>query len=120
MLCAKHGIEKTQSEGRSGRLRCSKCKTEQRRRSKQNKRDWLRGLYLSEGCAMCGYSKCWEALEFHHVDPDTKEYAVSKLMAHSFLRIMDEARKCIVLCANCHRELHAGLIDVAKLTKSHP
>lgn len=67
---------------------------------------------LAHGCAVCSYSRCLEALEFHHVDGREKngvEQSIGK-MAHrgmSWGRIEEELKKCMVLCANCHREVHA-------------
>jgi len=59
-------------------------------------------------CGMCGYDRCETALEFHHLDPSKKELLVtSKCMA--WARVVDEARKCVMLCSNCHREVHAGV-----------
>jgi hypothetical protein len=56
------------------------------------------------GCTMCGYDLDPVALDFHHVDPETKE--LRQLQNHPIHRIKDEIRKCIVLCANCHRIVH--------------
>lgn len=56
-------------------------------------------------CEKCGYDKCIAALEFHHVDRTTKEFRLSK----SFLskeKLISELKKCILLCSNCHREIH--------------
>ena len=64
--------------------------------------------YKGGGCEICGYNKCIEALEFHHIDETTKEFPVSG-STRSLERQKKEADKCIMLCANCHRELHAGL-----------
>jgi hypothetical protein len=60
------------------------------------------------GCSLCGYRKCTAALEFHHVGED-KEKNVSQVSTKSSL--LREASKCIVVCANCHREIHAGQIE---------
>lgn len=57
-------------------------------------------------CTKCGYSKCLKALEFHHKDPTTKVKEVSYNRA-SVAMMAAEAKKCILLCANCHREEHA-------------
>lgn len=59
-------------------------------------------------CQICGYSKCHEALELHHINPEEKEFQLGKIMANpiSWDRIVVELRKCIMLCANCHREVH--------------
>ena len=64
--------------------------------------------YKGGKCESCGYNKCLEALEFHHIDESTKEFSVSG-STKSLERQKKEADKCLMLCANCHRELHAGL-----------
>lgn len=62
-------------------------------------------------CACCNYDKCLEALQFHHLDPNTKEFTISTLTSdiRGWDKIVIEARKCVMLCANCHSEVHAGL-----------
>lgn len=58
-------------------------------------------------CKKCGYNKCIDALELHHLDPSTKDYQLSNTGgAPSFEKFLAEADKCILLCANCHREEH--------------
>ena len=59
-------------------------------------------------CEICGYNKCIEALEFHHKDPDQKDFSLSG-KSWALDRLIEEANKCLMLCANCHREVHAGL-----------
>jgi len=63
----------------------------------------------TKGCVLCGYRKCLMALEFHHVGAD-KEYAVSDTK-RSLVATMREVAKCVCVCANCHREIHAGMIE---------
>ncbi len=58
-----------------------------------------------EGCKVCGYNRCIEALEFHHINGN-KNRIISRLRDVSKEKIKKEADKCIVLCANCHREIH--------------
>lgn len=62
--------------------------------------------YKGGKCEICGYSKCNSALEFHHVDPKQKDFHISKNMNKSWDKIKNEIEKCILVCANCHRELH--------------
>ena len=59
----------------------------------------------SNGCAICGYNKYVGALDFHHVDPTEKKYLLSpqRLYRKDF---WDELFKCILVCKNCHAELH--------------
>jgi len=62
--------------------------------------------YLGGECGSCGYNKCIASLEFHHVDPKTKEMIMANMINRSWKRIKKELVKCVLLCANCHRELH--------------
>ena len=61
----------------------------------------------SNGCAICGYNKHSSALDFHHVNKKDKKFQLSVgNLSLSEARIVDELNKCILLCANCHREIH--------------
>jgi hypothetical protein len=63
--------------------------------------------YKGGKCEFCGYNKCVEALEFHHIDETTKEFQISG-STKSLENQKKEVDKCYMLCANCHRELHSG------------
>ena len=63
-------------------------------------------------CECCGYNKCLAALEFHHVDPMTKERAIAVMKNYSEQKLRDEINKCVLVCANCHREIHEGVRSV--------
>lgn len=65
-------------------------------------------------CAVCGYSRCTDALDFHHVDATVKDFGLGGIRANctSWSNIVAELKKCVVLCANCHRELHAGIVKL--------
>lgn len=67
-------------------------------------------LKLKTGCQNCGYNKSSSALEFHHVYPETKVEDPSYSAKISWNRFVTESKKCILLCANCHREQQEGLI----------
>ena len=61
-------------------------------------------------CEKCGYDRCIDALEFHHMDPSRKDFSISsKGYTRSWEKVKEELDKCMILCANCHRELHAKL-----------
>lgn len=65
--------------------------------------------YLGNVCCICGYSRCSNALDVHHRDPAQKDFGLSADgMTRSWARVEKELRKCVLLCANCHREIHAG------------
>ena len=64
--------------------------------------------YKGGKCFLCGYQKCVDALEFHHLDSGKKEFGVSKDgLTRSWERVRKEIENCILVCANCHRELHS-------------
>ena len=64
--------------------------------------------YKGGGCEKCGYNRCIDALEFHHNNSSGKDFGISeKGYTRSWIKIKEELDKCILLCANCHREIHA-------------
>lgn len=73
--------------------------------------------YLGGKCLMCGYDKCSAALDFHHIDESTKSFGLSQDgMTRSWKRTKKELDKCVLLCANCHREYHAGDLQLSMET----
>lgn len=66
--------------------------------------------HLGGKCESCGYNRCREALEFHHRNPSSKDFSISSAwIGRSWDAIERELDKCLLLCANCHREVHAGI-----------
>jgi len=66
-------------------------------------------------CQICGYSRCLVALDFHHIDGSTKAFELSQRdLTRRWMIIIAEAKKCLLICANCHREVHAGLVLLDK------
>lgn len=64
--------------------------------------------YKGGKCILCGYDACINALDLHHRIADQKEFGISAGgFSRSWERIRKEADKCVLLCANCHREIHA-------------
>ncbi len=107
-ICAIHG-ETTFAIRRDGARRCLRCHSEavtrRRRKVKQILVDQAGGA-----CVLCGYNRHVGALEFHHVDRSAKAFALSHGgNARSLARAQAEAAKCILLCANCHAEVGAGV-----------
>lgn len=83
------------------------------KQKRNRKRDNLRKiqrqkLKLEFGgkCSICNYDKCLDALHFHHPNDD-KEYSVGVAFRHGYEAAKKEARKCQLLCANCHAETHS-------------
>lgn len=78
-----------------------------------------RTVYVMGGkCQCCGYDKCIQALELHHLDPSQKDFSFNENPNRSWSSTRAEIKKCILVCANCHREIHAGLIENEKLKSS--
>jgi len=66
--------------------------------------------YLGGRCSRCGYDRCDEALEFHHRDCSKKDFGISSRgHSRSWKRVQEELDKCVLLCANCYREVHTDL-----------
>lgn len=102
-ICKKHGLTEF-SEG--NRQRCKKCMVESvtKRRRKLKK---MAVEYKGGECSICGYSKCINALQFHHLNPSQKSFSISATgHTRSWDKIKIELDKCILVCANCHLELH--------------
>lgn len=105
--CRIHGT--TPHVRRGDRYRCRRCSSEHVTRYRQNVKLTL--VREAGGCCViCGYSRCVAALQFHHLDPSTKRFALSlKGVARSIDVVRAEAAKCVLLCANCHAEVEAGV-----------
>lgn len=69
--------------------------------------------YKGGKCEICGYDKCNQALDFHHLNPEEKDFNISQSYTYKNLaKLKLEVDKCILVCANCHREIHAGITQV--------
>jgi hypothetical protein len=91
------------------RWRCKRCVGEAVTRRHQK----IKRILVAEaggGCAVCGYDRCVVNLHFHHVDPSKKSFGVTVARGKSLDAYRAEARKCVLVCANCHGEIEAGLI----------
>ena len=97
-------IDKYRKDGH--RYLCKKCCYEVVKEFRQKKYKFVQDYKLSKGCAICGYNKCASALDFHH--SGEKEFNIGVEAGSKSLELtIKEMNKCIVLCANCHREIHA-------------
>ena len=80
-----------------------------------------RGMFLAKiketrggKCIRCGYDRCIKALEFHHIDPSKKDFTISN--DHFRLQeAVEETKKCILICSNCHKELHDNMWSIKDL-----
>jgi hypothetical protein len=107
LQCRRHGATDFVLEGR-GYYRCRRCRIE-------SVSEWRRRVKLrlieefGGSCQLCGYDRCPAALEFHHLDPREKEFSVSRQGAtRSYAEVRGEAKKCALLCGNCHAEVEVG------------
>lgn len=68
--------------------------------------------YKGGKCYFCGYNKYYGSLAFHHMDPSNKKYEISENIGKKFEKLKEELDKCILVCSNCHGELHGGLLSI--------
>jgi len=108
--CPTHGD--TMLVPRPGGFRCHRCRSDavvaHRRRLKET-------LVREAGgaCVACGYARTVAALHFHHLDPTKKSFSIAGGgVSRSLARARVEAAKCILLCANCHMEVEAGIREL--------
>ena len=113
MKCKYHSCTNEVPESKSNKERCfccGKCKN----KYFVDKRRWVLKLkaieYLGGKCKICGYHRLPQALEFHHLDRDKKEFGLGLPHTRSWERIKKEIDKCELLCANCHREQEVKLL----------
>ena len=67
--------------------------------------------YKGGACERCGYCKSQRALEFHHLNPLEKDFGISKQINKKIDDLKSEVDKCILLCSNCHAEIHEELYN---------
>ena len=108
--CARHGWSSFVRVGAAGHYRCARCNTE----AVSDRRRRVKEILVAEAggrCVVCGVDAYVGALQFHHRDPATKAFEVSRQgITRSLDRLRLEARKCVLLCANCHAMVEAGLL----------
>ena len=107
---------------------CKQCSIERRiqyykdNKERENEKERMRRLAIKEewrewkgtlSCVVCGENEA-VCLDFHHANPEEKEFNLGDRAASgwSFARLKEEAAKCVVVCSNCHRKIHAGIIEV--------
>lgn len=65
-------------------------------------------------CQRCGYNNYLGALDFHHINPTEKDFTIGN-RDYKLKECVEETKKCVLLCSNCHREIHAGLWDITEI-----
>jgi 5-methylcytosine-specific restriction endonuclease McrA len=91
------------------RWRSKRCVGEAVTRRKQK----IKELLVEEAggrCAICGYDRTVINLHFHHVNPAEKSFALSMSTTKALATYLEELKKCVLVCANCHGEIEAGLL----------
>lgn len=97
---------------------CKKCNSQYRmERWKSLKHKAV--MLLGGKCHTCGYDRNLAALDFHHLDPSEKEGNWSKLKKRSWDRLVEELKKCVLLCKNCHAEYHCPNLMKSQLADTH-
>jgi hypothetical protein len=109
--CPRHGTVTFHLYRQRGKMgyKCKRCVGEAVTRRHRK----VRAILLTEAggrCAVCGYDRCATNLHFHHVDRAEKAFNVNMSSGKSLSAYRTEARKCVLVCANCHGEIEAGEI----------
>lgn len=95
--------------------RCGKCNANHVN-DRRKKLKLMAIEYMGGKCCKCGYNKNVRSMQFHHLDPNEKDFGISKnTNARSWEEIKKELDKCILVCANCHGELE----DEIEINKSY-
>ena len=102
-ICDRCNKEYTYTRSRGDtKSNCAGCVVAIKRRKVKN-----RAIdYKGGKCIKCGYHKCNRSLSFHHVDQSEKDFSVSDFYFWSWGRIEKELDKCVLVCNNCHGEIH--------------
>jgi hypothetical protein len=109
--CPKHGVT-VFARRKTGEAHCLRCRadavSEWRRRAKRMLVEEAGGA-----CAICGFDGYAGVLHFHHLDPAQKRFGLGgRGLARSIEALREEARKCVLLCSNCHAQVEAGVLAV--------
>ena len=108
-ICGKEYEYNRSNRRGSSRTVCGSCHVNKRR-----KRVKLLAIeYKGSKCSLCGYSRCTGALVFHHLDPLKKSFGIGGNHNRGWTSVEKELDKCILLCNNCHVEVHMGVTTLA-------
>ena len=111
MKCAWHlCLEEAVFYNGKGKFCSKQCKNKYHvdKKRKKLKQDSIE--YKGGKCQCCGYNRSHWALEFHHLDPQEKDFHLSKGgHTRSWEKVKEELNKCILVCSNCHSEIHHGV-----------
>ncbi len=101
------------------RIYCYECSGESTRKDNNTRKHQktilrrnmkLQAIKMLGGkCSICGYNRCIDALEFHHKDPKQKDFKIGAGNTISWKEYKSEVEKCILVCSNCHKEIHSKI-----------
>lgn len=95
--------------GKNSHIKCQPCyKKDLREKRKTQLKE-----YAGNKCSICNYDRCFSALTFHHKNPDEKKFNIGNNYDRKWIDLKAEIDKCILVCHNCHSEIHAGLINIS-------
>lgn len=116
LRCPRHGMTRFGRRAAGG-YRCNRCRAD----AVSRRRRRIKRLLVDEAggaCVVCGYDRYVGALEFHHLVPAEKRFALShRGVTRSLAAAREEARRCVLLCANCHAEVEGGLARLPEAGK---
>jgi len=109
--CASHGLTDFYVPP-TGYYRCKRCRAERVARWRRQAKERLVAEFGGR-CELCDYDACTGALQFHHVDPSVKDFGLAmRGRTRSMDKLRSEARKCVLVCANCHAEIERGVTQL--------
>ena len=113
-ICTKCGKElsldqfnwRDKSKG-TRRSECKTCHNNYMKQKYKEKQVVVQELKAQCSCAKCGDKRGY-VLDYHHINPNEKEEGVARMVSNNYTlnKVYNEIEKCVVLCANCHREYH--------------
>ena len=109
LLCSPFGAHNTKKLGERGNEAVESKYVRWQRKARKERKGKLIAM-LGGKCIRCGYSKCTRSLCFHHILSEKKSFTLSSHgLLHEWEAVLEEAKKCDLLCSNCHGELHEAL-----------
>jgi hypothetical protein len=106
----------TRSKSKWLRGECKECsKQDRKKRLEDFKAECVE--YKGGKCQVCGYSRYFGSMDFHHTDPKKKDFSISNMrFGYKVTQgVKDELDKCVLVCCRCHREIGAGLTECPKI-----
>lgn len=91
-------------------VECADCRNNARRRALKTRAI----MYMGGGCWHCGYNRTARALHFHHVQGE-KDFVIAS--TQNWERVLVELSKCVLVCANCHAEIHDGRLEITDVAR---